>query len=74
MGDKGEVARFSELSPSHYAHSVTNAASEGVNSEIQTLKKMAYGFRRGEHFKITIDFQSGGFQLYRLTHEKAGCT
>jgi transposase len=34
-----------------FAHRVTNAVSEGLNSKIQTIKKMAYGFRNREHFK-----------------------
>jgi transposase len=29
----------------YYSHRITNAVSEGLNSKIQTIKKMAYGFR-----------------------------
>ncbi len=35
-----------------FAYRITNAASEGLNSKIQTIKKMAYGFRNQEHFKL----------------------
>ena len=47
---------------------ITNAAAEGLNSKIQTIKKMAYGFRNREHFKTAIFFHCGGLQLYPATH------
>jgi len=43
---------------------ISNAAAEGVNSKIQTIKKMAYGYRNREHFKTAIFFHCGGLQLY----------
>jgi transposase len=43
---------------------ITNAAAEGLNSKIQTIKKMAYGYRNREHFKTAIFFHCGGLQLY----------
>jgi transposase len=49
-------------------HQITNACSEGINSKIQTIKKMAYGFRNKEHFKTAIFFKCGGLQLYPSTH------
>ena len=51
---------------------ITNAAAEGLNSKIQTIKKMAYGFRNKEHFKTAIFFHCGGLQLYPGTHAVAG--
>ncbi|HEY1828762.1 MAG TPA: ISL3 family transposase [Acidimicrobiales bacterium] len=51
---------------------ITNAAAEGLNSKIQTIKKMAYGFRNKEHFKTAIFFHCGGLQLYPATHREAG--
>lgn len=51
-----------------FAHRVTNAVTEGLNSKIQTIKKMAYGFRNREHFKTAIYFHCGGLQLYPITH------
>ena len=50
---------------------ITNAAAEGLNSKIQTIKKMAYGFRNREHFKTAIFFHCGGLQLYPATHGEA---
>ncbi len=47
---------------------ITNAAAEGLNSKIQTIKKMAYGYRNREHFKTAIFFHCGGLQLYPATH------
>lgn len=49
-------------------HRITNAVSEGLNSAIQTVKKMARGFRNREHFKIAIYFHCGGLDLYPVTH------
>jgi hypothetical protein len=43
---------------------MTNAAAEGVNSKIQTIKKMAYGYRNREHFSTAIFFHCGGLQIY----------
>ena len=51
-----------------FAHRITNAVAEGLNSKIQTIKKMAYGFRNREHFKTAIYFHCGGLDLYPVTH------
>jgi len=51
---------------------ITNAAAEGLNSKIQTIKKMAYGYRNREHFKTAIFFHCGGLQLYPATHGNPG--
>jgi transposase len=51
---------------------ITNAAAEGLNSKIQTIKKMAYGYRKREHFKTAIFFHCGGLQLYPATHGNPG--
>jgi transposase len=56
----------------YFDHRITNAASEGLNSKIQTIKKMAYGFRNRTHFKTAIFFHCGGLQLYPDTHGNAG--
>ena len=48
----------------YYAHRVTNAVSEGINSAIQTIKKRAFGFRNPENFKTAIYFHCGGLELY----------
>ena len=55
-----------------FTHRVTNAVSEGLNSKIQTIKKMAYGFRNPEHFKTAIYFHCGGLQLYPVAHSIPG--
>ncbi len=52
----------------YFRHRITNAVSEGLNSKIQTIKKMAYGFRNQEHFKTAIYFHCGGLNLYPATH------
>ncbi len=48
----------------YYHHPVTNAMSEGLNSQIQKIKHMAHGFRNIEHFKTAIYFHCGGLDLY----------
>jgi len=55
-----------------FAHRLTNAVTEGLNSKIQTIKKMAYGFRNREHFKAVIYFHCGGLDLYPATHAIPG--
>ena len=50
-----------------FAHRITNAVTEGLNSKIQTIKKMAYGFPNREHFKTAIYFHCGGLDLYPAT-------
>lgn len=52
----------------YFVHRVTNAASEGLNSKIQRIKKMAYGFRNRDNFKTAIFFHCGGLDLYPVTH------
>ena len=49
-------------------HRVTNAVLEGINSKIQTVKKMAYGYRNRENFKTAIYFHCGGLNLYPGTY------
>ena len=48
----------------YYQHPITNAMSEGLNSQIQKIKSMACGFRNIEHFKTAIYFHCGGLELY----------
>jgi len=48
----------------YFRHGITNAVSEGLNSTIQTIKKMAYGFRNTDHFKTAIYCHCGGLDLY----------
>jgi transposase len=48
----------------YFTHRITNAASEGLNSKIQTIKKRAYGFRNKDNFKTAIYFHCGGLELY----------
>ena len=55
-----------------FAHRITNAVSEGLNSNIETVKKMARGFRNRDHFKTAIYFHCGGLDLYPLTHGNPG--
>lgn len=52
----------------YFAHRITNAMSEGLNSKIQTIKKMACGFRNRENFRTAIYFHCGGLDLYPATH------
>jgi transposase len=38
----------------YFKHQLTNAASEGINTKINVIKRMAYGFRDMEYFKLKI--------------------
>ncbi len=54
---------------SYFAHRITNAGAEGLNSRIQAIKVSARGYRNREHFKTAIYFHLGGLQLYRPRHD-----
>ena len=45
-------------------HHVTNAKTDGMNSKIQKIKRMACGFRNRERFRHAIYFHLGGLDLY----------
>ncbi len=54
---------------------VTNARSEGMNSKIQWIKRMACGYRNRQRFHNAIYFHLGGLDLYpdslNSTHTEA---
>lgn len=52
---------------SYFAHPITNAGAEGLNSRIQAIRVCARGYRNREHFKTAIYFHLGGLQLYPAT-------
>ncbi len=60
----GTIKRHIANVLTYLQHRITNAVSEGLNSKIQTIKKMAYGFRNKEHFKTAIYFHCGGLDMY----------
>jgi transposase len=43
---------------------VTNAASEGINADVQLLSSRARGFRSFANFRVSILFRHGGLKLY----------
>ncbi len=43
---------------------VTNALAEGMNRKIQSIKRMACGYRNRERFRNAIYFHLGGLDLY----------
>lgn len=49
-------------------HRITNATTEGINSQIETLRKAACGFRNKQRFRTVILFHLGGLDLYPATH------
>ena len=58
------IKRHIENILTYCRHRITNAVSEGINAKIQGIKKMAYGFRNINNFKIAIYFHCGGLNLY----------
>jgi len=59
----------------YFGHRITNAAVEGINSVVQTIKRTARGFRNQAHFQTAIFFRCGGLDLYpehRTTHALPG--
>jgi transposase len=57
---------------SYFAHRITNAGAEGLNSRIQAIRVSARGYRNREHFKTAIYFHLGGLELYPQTHGLPG--
>lgn len=58
------VRRHIDTILTSYQPPVTNAMSEGLNSQMQQIKSMACGFRNREHCKTAIYFRCGGLDLY----------
>jgi len=52
---------------SYFAHPVSNAGAEGLNSRIRAIRVSARGYRNREHFKTAVWFHLGGLQLYPTT-------
>ena len=47
----------------YFRHRITNAASEGLNSKIQSIKSMARGFRDFKNYRIRILFFCGKLNM-----------
>lgn len=52
---------------SYFAHRVSNAGAEGLDSRIQAIRVSARGYRNREHFETAIWFHLGGLQLDPVT-------
>ena len=52
---------------SYFAHRITNAGAESLNSRIQAIRVAARGYRNRDNFKTAIYFHCGGLQLYPAT-------
>ena len=57
---------------SYFAHRITNAGAESLNSRIQAIRVAARGYRNRNNFKTAIYFHCGGLQLYPQTHRIPG--
>jgi transposase len=44
-------------------HHITNALGESLNGKIEKVKRMAFGFRNREHYRMSIYFHCGGLEL-----------
>lgn len=47
----------------YFAHGITNAFAEGMNSKIQDLKSAARGYRNFENYRTAILFHCGGLDM-----------
>ena len=45
-------------------HGITNGVTEGINSTIMTIKRLASGFRNPDNFKTAIFLHCGGLDLH----------
>lgn len=68
------IARHLPNVLTYFAHRITNAVAEGLNSKIATVQKRACGYRNPDNFKIAVYFHCGGLNLYpaSVTHTKVG--
>ena len=68
------IARHLPNVMTYFAHRITNAVAEGLNSKIATIQKRACGYRNPNNFKIAVYFHCGGLSLYpaSVTHRKVG--
>ena len=55
-----------------FAHRITNAGAEGLDSRIQAIRLPARGYRNREHSRTAICFHLGGRRLYPQTHGLPG--
>ena len=58
------IKRHYEGVMTFFAHRLTSATAEGLNSRIQAIRVQARGYRNREHFKTAIYFHLGGLDLY----------
>lgn len=58
------IKRHIEGLLAYLRHRITNAATEGLNSKIQSIKANARGFRSFENYRISILFHCGKLDLY----------
>lgn len=56
----------------YFRHKITTATCEGMNSKIETIKRMARGFRNWQNFKTAILFHCGGLNMAPGTHGNPG--
>ena len=52
----------------YYRCRITNAYAEGMNGQIETLKRVARGYRNLENFKTAIFFHCGALDMLPATH------
>jgi transposase len=58
------IRRHLEGSLNAVVRRVTNARSEGLNSKIQWIWRISWGFRNTERFRNAIYFHLGGLDLH----------
>ena len=63
MRKLAETVRRHRDHPDYYQHPVTHAMSDGLTSQIQKIKSMAWEFRNIENFKTAIYFHYGGLNV-----------
>jgi transposase len=51
-------------SKTFFAHRITNAGAESMNSKTQKIKVLVRGSRNRDRFRMAIYFHLGGLDLY----------
>ena len=62
--DRGTGEAATTASWPSFAHRITSATAEGLNSRIQAIRVPTRGYRSRENFKAAIYFHLGGLDFY----------
>lgn len=63
-----KLHRHADALLNYFRCPITNAYAEGINGRIETLKRLARGYRNLDNFKTSILFHHGGLDMLPAAH------